>query len=74
MKRTFHSACHSECCDQRLHERHWFSAHWCRHAGQTSSVSNLFHLHPQVQNHLSSLRGRVGHVYPLRSVICSKGA
>ena len=50
-------AYHSECGDHRLHERHWVSVHWCRQAGQTPPVSKVFHSLPQVQNHLSSLRG-----------------
>jgi hypothetical protein len=33
------------------------SVHRWRHAGHTPPVSNVFHCSPQVQNHLSSLRG-----------------
>jgi len=43
--------------DHRLQARHWVSVHWCRQAGQTPPVSKVFHSSPQVQNHLSSLRG-----------------
>src|SRR5208282_1417532 len=52
-----YSAYQSECSDHRLQERHWVSDHWCKQAGQTPPVSNVFHCFPQVQNHLSSLRG-----------------
>jgi len=54
---SFHRAYQSECGDHLLHERHWVSVHWCRHAGHTPPVSKVFHSLPQVQNHLSSLRG-----------------
>jgi hypothetical protein len=51
------AAYQSECGDHWLHERHWVSVHWCRQAGHTPPVSNVFHSQPQVQDHLSSLRG-----------------
>ena len=35
--------------------------HWWMQAGQTPPVSNEFHSCPQVQNHLSSLRGDQPH-------------
>src|ERR1700730_12770508 len=47
----------SECGDHRLQARHWVSVHWCKQTGQTPPVSKVFHPLPQVQNHLSSLRG-----------------
>ena len=52
-----HREYQSECGDHREHERHWVSDHWCRQAGQTPPVSNVFHSLPQVQNHLSPLPG-----------------
>ena len=55
--RVLYFAYQSECGDHRLHERHWVSVHWCRQAGQTPPVSKVFHSLPQLQNHLSSLRG-----------------
>ena len=33
------------------------TVHWCKQAGQTPPVSNMFHSWPQVQKHLSSFRG-----------------
>src|SRR5499425_2892219 len=61
VSRYHECAYQSECGDHRLHERHWVSVHWCRHAGQTPPVSKVFHSLPQVQNHLSSLRGDQPH-------------
>lgn len=55
--RSNYAAYQSECGDHRMQERHCVSVHWCRQAGQTPPVSNVFHSCPQVQNHLSSLRG-----------------
>src|SRR5579871_983070 len=52
---------HSECADHRLHERHWVSIHWCRQAGQTPPVSNVFQSYPQVQNHLFYFLGDQPH-------------
>jgi len=52
-----HCSYQSECGDHRLHERHWVAVHWCRQAGQTPPVSNVFHRWPQVQDRKSSFRG-----------------
>jgi hypothetical protein len=38
-----HFAYQRECGDHRLQERHCVSAHWCRQAGHTPPVSNVFH-------------------------------
>lgn len=46
-----------ECGDHRLQRRHCVSVHWSKQAGHTPPVSNVFHSKPQVQNHLSCLRG-----------------
>jgi hypothetical protein len=58
---TSQFAYQSECGDHRLQERHCVSVHWCRHAGHTPPVSNVFHSYPQVQSHLSSLWGDQPH-------------
>ena len=47
----------SECGDQPLQERHCVEVHWCRPAGHTPPVSNVFHSWPQLQDQRSSLRG-----------------
>jgi hypothetical protein len=52
-----HGSYQSEWGDHRAHERHWVDFHSWRHAGHISPVSNVFHSNPQVQNHLTSLRG-----------------
>jgi hypothetical protein len=52
-----YSAYQSECSDQSPHLRHWVEVQRWRQAGQTPPVSNVFQRWPQVQDHMSSLRG-----------------
>jgi len=51
----------SECGDQPPHLGHWVEVHWCRHAGHTPPVSNVFHICPQLQDQRSSFRGDQPH-------------